>query len=118
MDLTPYVENVKRAAVEAKRRNRQATERARADLPKLVEVIRSDPNVRRAYLYGSLAKNSFHPAGDIDIAVEGLDSRQRHQLHERLESLTEFPVDVRDLDATAEFRELVEFYGELLHAQS
>lgn len=117
MDLTPYVENVKRHTAELKRRNAEAQARARADLPKLVEAIRADPRVRRAYLSGSLAKNRFHPASDIDIAVEGLDWSEQDDLRFRLEELTTFRVDVRDLNSTPEFRELVEFDGDLLHAR-
>jgi predicted nucleotidyltransferase len=117
MDLTPYVENVRRCTAELKRRNAEAQARARADLPKLVEVLRSHPSVRRAYLYGSLAKGTFHPRSDIDIAVEGPDERETLGLQRTLAALTEFPVDVRDLDSTPEFRELVEFYGEVLHAE-
>ena len=117
MDIRPCVENVRRHVAELKRRNAEAQARARADLPRLVEAIRADGRVKRAYLFGSLAKGMFHPRGDIDIAVEGLDSRQMAKLQERLAALTAFPVDLRDLDSTPEFCELIEFYGEVLYAQ-
>ena len=116
MDLMPCVENVRRHTAELKRRNAEATAHARADLPKLVEVLRSAPGVKRAYLYGSLAKGTFHPKSDIDIAVEGLDSTERDDLQEKLEAVTPFPVDLRDLNGSPRFRELIEFYGELLDA--
>jgi predicted nucleotidyltransferase len=117
MDLSSYVAGVRKYTAELKRRNAEAQARARADLPRLVEAIRADGRVRRAYLFGSLAKHKFHPQSDIDIAVEGLDWNECEDLRQRLEELTRFPVDVRDLDGTPEFRELVEFYGELLYAQ-
>ena len=41
----------------------------------------------------------------------------RAELKRRLQTLTEFPVDLRDLDSTPEFRELIEFYGEVLYAR-
>lgn len=116
MDLRPYVENVRRYTAELKRRNAEATARARADLPKLVEVLRSASGLKRAYLYGSLAKGTFHPKSDIDIAVEGLNSTERDDLHDKLQALTAFPVDLRDLNGSPRFRGLIEFYGELLHA--
>jgi len=116
MDLRPYAETVRRQTADLKRRRAEAQARARADLPRLAEVIRADPAVRTAYLFGSLAKGTFHPASDIDIAVEGPDFREQLRLQERLQRHTAFRVDVRELDGTPEFRELVEFYGELLHA--
>ncbi len=118
MDLSSYVDSVKRYTAELVRRNAEAQDRARADLPRLVEAIRADGRVRRAMLFGSLAKNKFHPRSDIDIAVEGLSPSELEELRRHLDALTEFPVDVRDLNSTPEFCELVEFYGEVLHAQS
>ncbi len=115
MDLTPYVENVRRHTAELKRRNAEATQRARRDLPKLVAVLRATPRVEKAYLFGSLAKGMFHPASDIDIAVEGLDCSELDELRERLEPLSEFRLDLRDLDGTPEFRKVVECYGEVVH---
>jgi len=116
MDLTPYVENVKRCTAKLKRRNAEATARARADLPKIVDVLRAYPGIKRAYLYGSLAKGVFHPQSDIDIAVEGLDDHSFDDLRRRLEGTTAFPIDLRDLDSSGGFRRVVESYGELLHA--
>jgi predicted nucleotidyltransferase len=117
MDVTPYVEAIRRHTAALVRRNQQAQAEARRDLSKLVEVLRADPRVKRAYLFGSLAKNAFHPAADIDLAVEGLDEAQQIELQERLQSCTRFRVDLRDLNGTPEFRGLVEFYGELLDAK-
>ena len=115
MDLTPYVESVRRHVAELKRRNAEAQARARGDLPKLVAELRRDDRIRKAYLYGSLAKDTFHPDSDIDIAVDGLDPRELDGLRKRLEPLTEFRVDLRDLDGTPEFRKVIEFYGVVLH---
>ena len=116
MDLRPCAENVRRYKAEVIRRNSEAQAQARRDLPRLVQVVGADKRVRRAYLFGSLAKNKFHAGSDIDIAVAGLNFLEREELRQRLAALTRFPVDVRDLDGTPVFRELVEFYGELLYA--
>ncbi len=84
----------------------------------MVEVIRATPGVRKAWLYGSLVKQLFHPGSDIDIAVEGLDFERRDDLRMALERCTSFRVDVRDVDNPPEFRQVIECYGELLHGQS
>ncbi|MEE9294796.1 MAG: nucleotidyltransferase domain-containing protein [Phycisphaerae bacterium] len=118
MDLTPYVENVRRHTAELKRRNAEATARARRDLPRLVEVLRAFGGVEKAYLYGSLAKGTFHPGGDIDIAVEGASTAEMDELRARLEEAVGFGIDLRDLDGTPEFRRVVEAYGELLHGDT
>lgn len=117
MDVTPYVESVRRCEAELKRRNAEATQQARGDLPGLIEVLRADPRIRKAYLFGSLAKGKFHPKSDIDLAVEGLEWNEIDRLRAALQSLTRFGVDVRDLDDAPRFRALIEFYGELLYAQ-
>ena len=118
VDIQTYVESVRRHTAELRRRNSEATNRARAELPGMVEVIRATKGVRRAYLFGSLAKDRFHPGGDIDIAVDGLNWDERDELRQRLKSISSFPVDVVNLDASDPFRGLVEFYGELLHADA
>ncbi|MCK4660912.1 MAG: nucleotidyltransferase domain-containing protein [Phycisphaerae bacterium] len=118
MDLSSYVSGVRQYTAALARRNAEAQAQARSVLPRLAQAIGADARVRRAYLFGSLAKNKFHPGSDIDIAVEGLNLFERDELRQNLETLTEFPVDVRDLNSTPQFRELVEFYGELLYAQS
>ncbi len=117
MDLQPCVDSIRRYTAERLRRNAEAQEQALSDLPAMIEVIRATGGVRRAYLYGSLAKRAFHPQSDVDIAVEGLRPVERDDLKDRLSAVTRFPVDVRNLDSSPEFRELIEFYGELLHAQ-
>jgi predicted nucleotidyltransferase len=76
MDLTPYVENVRRHVAELKRRNAEVTARARRHLPRLVEVVRTHPQVRRAYLFGSPAKGTFHPKSDINIAKPSEDQSE------------------------------------------
>ena len=118
MDLSSYVANVRRYTADLARRNSAAQAQARGALPRLTEAIAADGRVRRAVLFGSLAKNKFYTHSDIDIAVEGLNLFERDELRQRLETLTEFPVDVRDLNSTPQFRELVEFYGEVLYARS
>jgi len=116
MDVSQYVDNVRRCTAELKRRNAEATARARAELPRIVEAIRATPGIKRAYLFGSLVKGTFHPGSDIDIAVEGLEPEARYDLISRLERLAQFAVDLRDLDGSPGFRRVVEAYGEVLHA--
>ena len=118
MDASSYAAGVRRYTTELAQRNRAAQTRARAQIPLLVEAIRGDSRVRRAILFGSLAKGKFHAHSDIDIAVDGLNLFERDDLGRHLATLTDFPVDVRDLNGTPEFRDLVEFYGEVLYAQS
>ena len=118
MDLSSYVAGVRRYTAELVQRAAAAQARARGALPRLTEAIAADERVRRAVLFGSLAKHKFHAHSDIDIAVEGMNLFEREELRQHLETLTEFPVDVRDLNGTPQFHELVEYYREVFYAQS
>ena len=118
IDVGPYVENVRRYTAELKRRNAEATAKARAELPRIIEVLRVTPGLKVAYLFGSLAKDMFHPAADIDIAVEGVAPVLESDLRRRLEAVSSFPVDLVCFeDVLPPFRRLVEYYGEVLYAQ-
>lgn len=57
-------------AAEQARAERAAA--ARALLPRLVRHLVEHCDVRRVWLYGSLAEGGFHERSDIDLAAEGL----------------------------------------------
>ena len=51
-------------------------------------VLMSHPSLTGALLFGSRAKGTFHPASDIDLALEGVDDPlQVEAIAEELEAL-------------------------------
>jgi uncharacterized protein len=71
-------------------------------LPVLKTVLTSKPEIRFAYLFGSLATNTANALSDIDVAVF-IDPSYKHssrgfgyqsELIEELSSLTSHPVDL------------------------
>jgi uncharacterized protein len=90
--------------------HRARLERERLALPALLEQARRaarDAAVRiagrthatRILLFGSLARGTFGPRSDIDLAVEGLVPGQLVEALAAAETGCPFPVDVLPLDA-------------------
>ncbi|MBM3234813.1 nucleotidyltransferase domain-containing protein [Candidatus Poribacteria bacterium] len=72
-------------------------------------------NVRRVYLFGSLAEGFFHEDSDIDLAVEGLEP---HLYFKALANLHEvsggFKVDLVPLEVTP-YKDIIVKKGERLY---
>lgn len=68
-------------------------------------MLASHPDVRLAYVFGSVAQERARPDSDVDIAVQmpkPLDSALRMQLIEELALATGRPVDLVDLQTVGE----------------
>ena len=81
---------------------RRLHERASADCSRIVEMIVRDFRPRRVIQWGSLLDpEQFDESSDIDIAVEGLEgARQFLDLHGRAFRMTDFPLDLVELERT------------------
>jgi len=95
----------------ARRGLRQRTEKRRAELHKrycaavrdseaIIAMIKRQFNPPRIYQWGSLLDESrFSEISDIDIAVDGVpDARTLFAMLGEAERLTDFPVDLVDLE--------------------
>ena len=92
-----------------------ALPRARATARTLAAHLRKAYGARRVLLFGSLATGlpSDHP--DVDLAVEGLEPGRLTEALGELLCLSEWPVDLVDLDrAPAHLRARIEAEGVLL----
>ncbi|HQZ30147.1 MAG: nucleotidyltransferase domain-containing protein [Verrucomicrobiales bacterium] len=60
-----------------------------ATIARIVEVLRSFPEMERAMLFGSRAKGTHEPGSDIDLALsgEGLDWRALGRIDDALDDL-------------------------------
>ena len=112
-----YVEYwLRRRAQRLALRERQSCQ-ARANLPRIVDVLVREHGVRRVILYGSLARDRFGENSDIDLAVEGLKKEDYFPALAAVNRLTRWWVDLKPLeDLDAHFRERVLATGECIYA--
>jgi len=64
-------------------------------------ILHNYPEIKRVYLLGSILREGlFSSLSDIDIAVEGIDSKNFLALFGDLEKLTGRPLDIITLEKT------------------
>lgn len=72
---------------------------------RLREILESQPGIRQAVVFGSVASGKASPDSDLDIAVEAerpLDAAERMRLIGELAAATGRPVDLIDLKTAGE----------------
>lgn len=109
---------LRRRAEHRRAANRHRRTEALDDREKIVAMIIADFAPRRIWAWGSLLhEDSFDENSDIDIAVEGLISAAAFfDLHRRAEDLTPFPLDLIEMENTAEVhRRHIIMHGTLLY---
>jgi predicted nucleotidyltransferase len=91
-------------------------EKLRRQAADAVRVLASEFEVRRAWLFGSLAWGDPHEESDVDLLVEGLDTRTAGDAERRVAEVVEARVDlVRAEEAPPGLCERVRREGLLLH---
>lgn len=109
-------ESLRRAYAREAPRRRAATERARAALPALVEVLVREFDVRRVVLVGSLPRGLFDEGSDIDLVVAGLPESHYLAAYDRLNESSPIPVDLQREEEAGPFTlRAVREHGEVLH---
>ncbi|MBN1422323.1 MAG: nucleotidyltransferase domain-containing protein [Planctomycetes bacterium] len=88
-------------------------ERIRAELPRVVDLLRTRYGVRRVLLFGSVARGEIHERSDVDLAVEGLDPAEFFRAAGECMDLLSLPIDLIPLEAAPPgLRERIEREGE------
>ncbi len=88
------------------------------DFQQIVAYIVDTHHPQRIWQWGSLLERKhFSEISDLDIAVEGLCSADEiFQIVARAEELTDFPVDIVELEKVEpEYRELIKRKGKLIY---
>lgn len=80
------------------RLSQQLAHQARADVTRIVALLRQQFGVRRIILFGSLTGQRFAPGSDIDLAVEGLAKADLFTALAQVNALSRFHVDLKPLD--------------------
>jgi predicted nucleotidyltransferase len=86
-------------------------------IEKARQILASAPGVRRAWLFGSVARGDrLDWLSDLDLAVEGLPSEMHPNVWAQLENELRCPVDlVRLEEASVALKQQVEDRGRLIH---
>lgn len=93
------------------------SQRARADLDRIVDLLVRQFGARRVILFGSLVKGRFGPGSDIDMAVEGISKGDFFAALAAANRLTPFRVDLKPLeDLEPHFLRRVLAGGECIYA--
>lgn len=85
-----------------------------ARIQEVATVLKSRFAVRRAVLFGSLAHTSWYtPGSDVDLAVEGLDTKEYWQAWKLAEEIIgDHPVDFIEVEtATESLKQAIKRYG-------
>jgi len=91
------------------------------DFDRIVSYIVAEHHPKGIWQWGSLLdRRKFSDISDLDIAIEGLGSASElFQIVARAEELTDFPLDIVELEKIApEFRELVKRKGRLVYGST
>ena len=73
--------------------------------PNLTEILRSQPDVELAMLFGSMATGRAHAGSDVDVAVlctSALTAERKMALVAELAAVTGRPIDLVDLRTAGE----------------
>jgi predicted nucleotidyltransferase len=95
-------------------------ETARADIDAALAVFAKWPSVRRAWLFGSVAKGRKPDfRSDIDFAVEGLPATAHYRALAELDNVVSLPADlVRWEDADQVLRDQISAAGILVYERT
>ena len=109
-----FRQRMQRRQKEREDRRRQALRVTREKAP---AILTEYPSVRRAYLFGSVTRTgAFHPASDIDIALEETTAEEYFAVWRDLDRvLSDWMVDVREIDASSSFANLIRETGVLIY---
>ncbi len=103
------------------RENAVLEQQAAADAHAIIDMIVEKFRPNRIYQWGSLLRpGGFKPYSDIDVAVEGVvDTERFFALLGQAQSLTDFPVDIVQLEKIApEHADDIRKYGRLVYERS
>ncbi|GMV38699.1 MAG: hypothetical protein AMXMBFR64_04150 [Myxococcales bacterium] len=115
MDVTPYLENLRRMDRELRAAEVRRAEEARTRLPGVVEVLVA-LGARRVILFGSLRTGRLHDRSDIDVAVDGVPADRYWEALWRCAEVAGRHVDLVLLsEASDSLRERIAEDGEVLH---
>jgi predicted nucleotidyltransferase len=112
-----FRERLQRALETREERRRLASQAVQDKAPAILAMY---PSVQRAYLFGSVTRpGAFHPASDIDVALEGTTATEYFAVWRDLErALPGWTVDVREITDPSPFASLIRKTGVLIYERT
>jgi predicted nucleotidyltransferase len=119
MDLETFREGWAARRQAEREADERARREARAELPRLVDVLVRDFGADRVVLIGSLARGDFRAGSDIDLVARGLHGATLFTAGAALERASRRPVDLIPMeDASEALLAVMAAEGEVLHERS
>jgi len=119
IDVTPYVDGMRRRLAERAAWEREARQQAHEAARSVADAYARLPGVTRVFLYGSMAYHPIHKKSDIDIAVEGASHAEIEAVAEAIEPASPFRLDIRRFESfPPTLQKIVTDFGELLYERS
>lgn len=118
MDIAACRENLRqREESHYQVRERRRLAAREAIVAAVQSVLPHYPTVKRVYLFGSVTcAGAFHSNSDIDVAVEGVTTSDYFVLWRDLEeAVSDWMIDLRELNETSYFSQRVRRQGELVY---
>jgi predicted nucleotidyltransferase len=118
MKIDPkYIAGWRKRFTEQEKESHALAQKAHSDLTKAVEILKKY-GAKRILVYGSILRpERFHRRSDIDMAVEGIPSRDFIRASADLMMAMDWPVDLKPLEKVDDsFRAMILEKGEVIYA--
>jgi predicted nucleotidyltransferase len=79
-------------------KNQTKARQVRNNLEPIIKLLVDEFGATKIILFGSLLTNKFHQESDIDLAVEGIQSRDYFRALAKVNDLGECPIDLKPME--------------------
>lgn len=112
-DMAVYRTAARQKEVQEQQARNLRLQQARQIAKQAADILKEKFGAKQVVLFGSLAQDMFHQRSDIDLAVEGIDSKQFWQAWNTLDTLgPEFEIDLVAMETVSpKLRQQIEQEG-------
>ena len=112
----PYLDYWRNQQKQQQAHNQYLAQQARKNLETIIQYLIQAFPIKKIILFGSLVKNKFTEASDIDLAVEGIPPAVYFQALAQVNALSDRWIDLKPLeDLEPHFLQRVMQTGEVLY---
>lgn len=108
-----YLRNLQK---EVEKKNRDYKKHVEMKIyPAIQEIALGNCSIQYVFLFGSFADDTFNIYSDIDIYMEGLESKDYYATKRRLEDMLDIGIDLYNQNDAPEFIEKIKRRGVLVY---